>query len=173
MWHRTLIALLLGLTLGATDAVACSCIRMGDGLEAVKETDAVFRARAVTSVVVLVNEDGTIAYKDGRQDQTGYVQRLVALRIEEVFKGTVAPLIVLVTGSGDGDCGYIFEDGKEYLVFATVSSEKRLTTLARSTPVLTTSSCTFTQPVEDATELLASLGKKFPSKQPVWMAWPE
>jgi hypothetical protein len=169
--YRSLIVLLLGLSLGVTDAVACSCIQTMSALEAAEHTGIVFRARAITTVMVLINEDGTILYKNERESPTGYIQRFVALRVEEIFKGAVAPLTVLVTGSGAGDCGYAFEDGKEYLVFAEISSEKRLKTLAQSNRVLTTSICSFTQPTEGQTDLLAALGKKYPSKQPLWMVW--
>jgi hypothetical protein len=170
---RILLVLFFVIAPGVTDAVACSCIQVGDALAAVPETDAVFRARALTSMMVLVNDDGTIVYKTGRQSPTGFVRRLVVLRIEELFKGAVAPLIVLVTGSGGGDCGYVFEDGKEYLVFAEMTSDKRMKTVVSSSEVLTTSICTFTQPAAGATALLDALRKKFPPKEPAWVSWPE
>jgi len=175
MTQRKLIGLLFALMLVASNALACSCIHIvgADPVAAARGTDAVFRARAVATVAVLTNDDGTIVYKDGRETQSGFVQRLVALRVEEVFKGDVAPLTILITGSGAGDCGYGFEDGKEYVIFATLSSEKGLVKLARSTQVLTTSSCTFTQPAEPAAELLTALRTKFPPKQPFWVSWPQ
>jgi hypothetical protein len=175
MRDRRLTGLVLGLALVAGNALACSCIQVGnaDPVATVRKTDAVFRARAVTTAMVLTNDDGAILRKSERETPTGFVQRLVALRVEELFEGDVAPLIILVTGSGAGDCGYVFEDGKEYVVFATLSSERRLARLARSAQVLTTSICTFTQPAEGATELLASLRAKFPPRQPVWVSWPK
>ena len=175
MTHRTLIGLLFGVMLGASNALACSCIQVGkaDPMAAVGGTDAVFRARAVTTAMVLTNDDGAILRKGGQKTPTGFVQRLVALRVEELFKGDVAPLTILITGSGAGDCGYAFKEGKEYLVFATLSSEKQFTKLARSAKVLTTSICTFTQATEGATELLTSLRTKYPPRQPVWVSWPE
>lgn len=174
MTLRKPITIVLGLMLGASSAFACSCIQLGnaDPVAAVTGTDAVFRARVITTAMVLTNDDGAILRKGERETPTGFVQRLVALRVEELFKGEVAPLMILITGSGAGDCGYAFEDGKEYLVFATQSSEKRYARLARSTPVLTTSICSYTRPAESAAELLLSLRTKFPPKQPVWIAWP-
>jgi hypothetical protein len=141
MTLRMPIIVIFGLMLSVRSALACSCIRIGnaDPVAAVAGTDAVFLARAVTTAMVLTNDDGAILRKNERETPAGSVQRLVALRVEELFKGEVAPLTILITGSGAGDCGYAFEDGKEYLVFATLSSEKRLARLARSAPVLTTS----------------------------------
>jgi hypothetical protein len=175
MAHRKPIFLVCVLMLAASNALACSCIQVGeaDPVAAVRGADAVFRARAVTTAMVLTNDDGAILRKNERETPTGFVQRLVALRVEELFKGDVAPLTILITGSGAGDCGYAFEDGKEYLVFAILSSEKRFARLAQSARVLTTSICTFTQPAERATELLSSLRTAFPPKQPVWVSWPE
>lgn len=175
MTHRRLLGVLFLLAVGANDASACSCIQIGnaDPVGAVAGTDAVFRARVVTTAAVLTNDDGAVLRSGQRETPTGYVQQLVALRVEELFKGEVAPLTILITGSGSGDCGYSFEEGKEYLVFASFSSEKRLIRLARSAPVLTTSICTFTRPAEGAADLLISLRTKFPPKQPVWVTWPE
>lgn len=174
MTYRALGVLFL-LFLSATDALACSCLQIenADPVAAVAGTDAVFRARVLETVAVLTNDDGAILHSGQRETPTGYVQQLIALRVEELFKGEVAPLTILITGSGAGDCGYTFEEGKEYLVFASLSSEKRLTRLARSSPVLTTSICTFTRPAESASELLVSLRTKFPPKYPVWLAWPK
>jgi hypothetical protein len=169
-----LIMIVFGLVLGASSAVACSCVRLGDDdpVAAVAGTDAVFRARVVTTAMVLTNDAGAILRTDGQGTPTGFVQRLVVLRVEEMFKGEVAPLTILITGSGAGDCGYVFEEGKEYLVFATLSSDKRLVKLARSAPVLTTSICTETRRTESATELLPALRTKFPPRQPIWVSWP-
>ena len=175
MTNRYLAGVFLALVLSATSSFACSCIQIGDGDEiaSVNATDAVFRARVISAAMVLTNDDGAVLRHGERETPTGYVQRLVALRVEEIFKGDVAPLTILVTGSGGGDCGYAFEEGKEYLVFATLSSDRRFTRLSRSTPVLTTSICTFTKPVESAAALLKSLRTKFPSKEPVWVSWPK
>ena len=169
---RPPICVLLGSLLWVSDATACSCIRIegADPVAAVTDTDAVFRARVVATAVVLTNDDGTIVEKSEGHGQAALVQRLVAFRIEELFKGEVAPLTILVTGGG---CGYEFENGKEYVVFATWTSEKRVTTLARSAPVLTTSICSFTQLADDATALLKSLREKFPPRKAFWLSWPE
>jgi hypothetical protein len=175
MTTRTSIALLLGLTLAAGNVLACSCVQVGnaDPAGAVGGTDAVFRARAVATAMVLTNDDGAILREGDRETPTGFVQRLVVLRVEELFKGDVAPLTILITGSGAGDCGYAFEDGKEYLIFATWRSEKRLTRLAGSAKALTTSICSFTQATGSGAEILESIRSKFPPRRPVWVSWLE
>jgi hypothetical protein len=170
-----LTVLLFSLLLNAGSALACSCIQVGkpDPIADVSGTDVVFRGRAIATAMVLTNSDGAVIRKNRQETPTGFVQRFVVFRVEELFKGEIAPLTILVTGSGGGDCGYAFEDGKEYLVFGTLSSEKRFTKLARSGSVLTTSICTFTQATAGATELLTSLRAKFPPKEPVFVSWPE
>lgn len=44
--------------------------------------------------------------------------RRVQLKVEEPFKGVAARNVVLYTGWGGGDCGYMFGRGARYLVYA-------------------------------------------------------
>lgn len=174
MTYRNPIICLIVATLAlvATDAAACSCIEATDPVAAASEKDAVFRGRVLASVMVLINEDGSVVYKDGLQTPHGHAQRVVVFRVDEIFKGSVPPLTTLVTGSGGGDCGYPFENETDYVVFANVATEERAGAVVESSCVLTTSICSSTQPAKAADKLRASLAKKFGSRQPVWIASP-
>ena len=44
--------------------------------------------------------------------------KLVSFSVTETFKGSSVRRVDLVTGMGGGDCGYFFEPGKEYVVYA-------------------------------------------------------
>jgi len=44
--------------------------------------------------------------------------RLATFRVHTVWKGPKASRLYVATGGGDGDCGYHFIAGIEYLVFA-------------------------------------------------------
>jgi hypothetical protein len=46
------------------------------------------------------------------------LRRRVRLKVEESFKGVATRKAVLYTGWGGGDCGYEFERGARYLVYA-------------------------------------------------------
>ena len=57
-----------------------------------------------------------------RADRPGhefnYPQRVFTFRVEEPFRGVDAVEVKVVTGIGGGDCGYNFQIGERYLVYA-------------------------------------------------------
>lgn len=69
--------------------------------------------------------------------------RRVRLRVVEPFRGAPAAgsEIVVLTGSGGGDCGYPFKEGQEYLVYGRRSEESG---------ELTTGICSRTRPAAQA-----------------------
>ena len=70
--------------------------------------------------------------------------RVVRLRVGEVLSGVDAGQkeIEIATGSGGGDCGYEFQTGVEYVVYAYKNAEGRLET----------NSCSRTRPLSEANE---------------------
>jgi hypothetical protein len=164
-------AILVALLCLALDAMGCSCIQTSDSF-VVSELDVIVRARILSASLVMTNDDGSAAYSvtgDTTQHE-GSIQRIVVLKVDEVFQGDVAPITVLVTGLGAGDCGYVFEEGHEYLIFATPASKHQQKTLAGATNALTTSICSDTRPTEKASDWLTFLLKRSPSKRPLWVS---
>lgn len=53
---------------------------------------------------------------------------LVSIRVRSIWKGVKGKEIVVVTGKGKGDCGYPFQVGKNYLVYAYKTSNRQLAT---------------------------------------------
>jgi hypothetical protein len=121
---------LLAALLAADAALACTCARTPPPQEAKNFMDAVF-----LGTVLDVARD-----VDGRQ-------AVVRLKVEKVWKGAKCAEATVVTGVGGGDCGYAFEAGKRYLVYASSDEGK-----------LRTSLCTRTRPAAQAEEDLAALG---------------
>lgn len=79
---------------------------------------------------------------------------VVKFRVESVWRGKLAKEVSLTTGRGNGDCGYRFEVGQSYLVYAYGSDETDLAT----------NICQRTAAISDATVDLKLLGKgKVPS----------
>jgi hypothetical protein len=72
----------------------------------------------------------------------------VTFAVDRAWKGEVRHSLVLVTGAGSGDCGFPFEEGKVYLVFARHDDEGALATLA----------CSRTAPVTEAIDDIRNLG---------------
>ena len=54
--------------------------------------------------------------------------RVVTIRMLRVYRGEVASNVTVLTGIGGGDCGFDFETGKQYLVYASRIDAKTLST---------------------------------------------
>jgi hypothetical protein len=88
---------------------ACDCVNAGPPCKAFKATPNVFTGR--------VTKISTIHVKLQSGDE--YPQDLVLLQIERNYRGQEGKSTVeVVTGEGGGDCGFSFEEGKRYLVYA-------------------------------------------------------
>ena len=99
------------LTLARAEVYACTCAVPDPGLPlkrqvrmALNESRAVFSGR-----VIEVKEDPQAA------------SVVVRLRVERFWKGSPPGEVSVVTGLGGGDCGYRFEVGQSYLVYAHAS----------------------------------------------------
>ena len=65
----------------------------------------------------------------------------VKFKVENSWKGNITQEVSITTGLGSGDCGYSFEVGKSYLVYAYGSNENSLqTNICQRTGSLTDSS---------------------------------
>jgi hypothetical protein len=102
-------------------ANACLCGEPPPPIEAYKSAAAVFIGTVVS---------GRLEGDSGRRYE---------FRVEESLKGKLTDNLEIFTGRGGGDCGYNFEIGKKYLVYAGSSQEK-----------LGTSICTRTKPYDFA-----------------------
>ncbi|MBA3711095.1 MAG: hypothetical protein H0W76_01440 [Pyrinomonadaceae bacterium] len=78
-----------------------------------------------------------------------YFYVVVRLRIERSWKNVRADEVLIVTGRGGGDCGYRFEVGESYLVYAYGSGGGRLET----------NICQRARKLADAGEDIKMLGK--------------
>lgn len=100
------------------DAVACGCELPIPKLslkqqvnKAQKKSAAVFTGRVLEIT---------------KQPQNFYVT--VKLLVEDSWKGNLPQEVTITTGLGNGDCGYKFEVGESYLVFANGANENKLST---------------------------------------------
>ena len=110
-------------------ALACMCPPPPPAKEAAKSSDRVFLGK-VTSIRDHTTSDFTIWIKDRIADlgaalgkdwrisPEDYFYREVTLRVVENFKGAPVNELLITTGSGGGDCGFPFDVGQSYLVFA-------------------------------------------------------
>lgn len=85
----------------------CSCVRPGDVPRSLESAEAVFTGRVVAM------RDTIMGSAHG-----SWTQRVVTLRVDRAWKGAESGIVVVLTGSGGGDCGFPFERGESYLVYA-------------------------------------------------------
>jgi hypothetical protein len=72
-------------------------------------------AEAVFSGTVVAVRDTMI----GTSAEYGpFPRRKVTLRVDRAWKGVESKTVVVLTGQGGGDCGFPFERGESYLVYA-------------------------------------------------------
>ena len=135
------------LTIAAPSNVyACSCIEPLTVEEQLSQSKAVFTGR-----VLKVKENTNL---------NGYRTTSALFEIDQIWKGGSESQIIIHTGSGGGDCGYHFEEGKEYLVYASLS------TMYGDKEQLETISCDRTNILAQAQADLAVLGEgKVPTEQ--------
>lgn len=120
----------------AAPAHACTCAPPGPPAAELAAADAVFSGRVI-SVEATRQEDR-------------FPRLTVRFALAEVWKGLPEGEVATVTTAGDSAaCGYHFEPGEEYLVYAQEGDPGSLST----------GLCTRTSPLDDADEDLAALGE--------------
>lgn len=133
------VALLACLWTSEARLRACSCVGPIPACQATWQAHAVFVAR----VLAVVDEP-----RPEKPDPSVFrYYRRVSLDVTEVFRGEVTKSSALYTGQGGGDCGYAFEVGESYLIYAH----------RPPTGELTTGICSRTRTITDAADDLAYL----------------
>jgi MYXO-CTERM domain-containing protein len=116
----------------AGDALACKCAPPPPVATALEESTAVFAGK-VTSV-------------SRQEDPTAAV--VVKIKVSQAWKGASGDTIEVRTRSSSAACGIGFEEGAEWLVYASTNEG-----------ALSAISCSRTKPLGEAAEDLAALGK--------------
>ncbi|WP_102029070.1 hypothetical protein [Salirhabdus sp. Marseille-P4669] len=118
---------------------ACSCVPPGAPVEEMKESSAVFLGK----VTEIANKDrGSLTFPPDIE------QVAVQFEVEKSWKGLNQKEVVVYTASNSASCGFEFEVGREYLVYASEGEGN-----------LQTSYCTRTAQLEMADEDIAELGE--------------
>ena len=139
-FRMSLLLAALAWVLVPLSAAACDCGYAGAPCKAFEKTPTVFVGRVV--------KISTIDLKTASGDD--YKDRLVSFEVERSYRGLTTKTAVVLSG-WNSDCGYRFQEGVRYLVYAYPHSP---------TAKLTTSICTRTRPLSEASEDLEYLEKK-------------
>lgn len=136
---RLLLLLCLALAGIAREADACSCVAGIPLCETFWKTPVVFAGEVLQ--ITLDPASRNPQYPAGR---------LVRFRVDRAWRGGVSDRVVIHTGAGGRDCGYDFERGVKYLVYAHQRDGR-----------LSTGICSRTRPIREATEDLEYLETAF------------
>ena len=118
-------------------ACACSCAPPGPPLEELARSTAVFTGKVV-GLAKPLGGFGPISSADPIK---------VTFQVYTVWKGSVSQTTTITTSRSGASCGYTFEKGSEYIVYADGLNDS-----------LTVSLCSRTQPLPAAEDDLAALG---------------
>ncbi len=136
-------------------AIACSCVRTPSPCASFKDTPVVF-----VGLVTSIEEDTVDVVRFGEK-QTFRTGLLAHFTVEESLKGIDVKTVDVATGGGSADCGYPFEKGRRYLVYAYRSDGDALSSSISRTVIggrsgkaaaLSANICSRTRRIEDATD---------------------
>lgn len=96
-----------GIVAGPTAASACSCAEPPGVEEELERSDAVFSGKAIE-----VDEKPALFSAS---------TRTIIFQVGQIWKGIEQSQVEITTGQGGGDCGFKFNMGQEYLVYAVKS----------------------------------------------------
>jgi len=155
-YKSLLVAFVLLAPIGAH---ACRCLPQGTVEQEIKVSSKVFLGRVTSieggtpeignSVVDMILDWLSKFYGERTPSTDRYIPyKRVTFSVLETFKGAPTKEVQLATGIGGGDCGYSFDLGQEYVVYAYGEPSK-----------LTANICSLTGPASDPTSGLKALRK--------------
>jgi hypothetical protein len=154
-----LLLVFVALSCWATLAGACSCIGISAS-HAFEHSDFVFTGRVISRegapATPVVGADGDTTWWHSSADMVRY--RMVAT---EGWKGEPSDTITIYSEVSEISCGFEFQVGQSYLVYAYVMTEDwwvRGWPVGATFPVLSTNLCSRTRELDRAAEDLAWLG---------------
>ena len=103
------------LLFGTASVYACSCMAPKPSCQAVWEADAVFIGTVLST-------------HDDSKSAVGFDSRLIKLAVEESFRGVASNVVEIYTSQTGAGCGFLFQTGQQYLVYAYKGETGRLST---------------------------------------------
>ena len=135
---------LLGLTLVARSATGCACAGP-TGAKTMREVAAWYsdgpNANNIIFEGAVEKQEALVGPVETSRETTSTGtsdhHRIVSLRVLHSYRGEAAGIVKVLTGSGEGDCGFDFETGSQYLVYADrVDDETLVTSICTGTSLL-------------------------------------
>jgi hypothetical protein len=130
--YKNIILTLIPTLIWTLNSIACSCEGEGTVSGSVKYSDVVFSGQVISrnlttnydSLGVVVTGDTSKMYFNWREFPTAVVK----LKVDKMFKGRlVSDTITILTPPNGATCGYYFQVGQKYIVYATMFDELLIT----------------------------------------------
>jgi hypothetical protein len=145
----SIAAAVLVTLLSASAAFSCDCSSSRPPCQSFGNTAAVF----VGTPIEVKQTTGKLL----ANNEPEYPQKIFSFRVDESFRGVNAAQIEVRTGMEDGDCGYRFNLGERYLVYANFNPANGF---------YDTSICTRTRPLSEAAEDLDYIRGGLKNREP-------
>src|SRR5271163_1204391 len=136
MMHRSFLATALLLFFIPSGLWACTCSKEPPGKCPGLQSDDVVFVGTVTEVAAVAPDattaEAAAAAANTNEANPGAAPQTVApitryhFHIDEKFAGPDSPDIDVFSGGDDADCGYVFKQGQQYIVFTQQETEGRL-----------------------------------------------
>lgn len=148
--NKLAVMIILQLIFFTGELIACSCMGSESVKEAFKRSQVVFYGTVVSCEPFELKRQPL-----GEGFIEIYNHYEVAFEVTEWFKGTPTEIQLIYTGTGGGDCGFNFQTGQQYIVYA--SQEGVYMELGQSK--METNICDRTNHLKESQEDLALLRK--------------
>jgi hypothetical protein len=113
------IFIVLFAILHTSNCLACTCIGKSKIKHEIRASDLVFSGTVISKEIVVVPEEGV-----DKLFWFHYAKYTIA--VDTKYKGAAQDTIVINTGIGKGSCGFKFEIGERYIIYANYTTEYSL-----------------------------------------------
>jgi len=120
---RNLSFVLAILSFWASPALSCICAPKPSVRRSLSESNAVFIGRVIARHSAWIESASGL----GSSDYS------FTFEVERLYKGALSSEVTVLTGRGYGDCGYHFQVGEKYLVYAYGDKELKTNICTRTT----------------------------------------
>lgn len=117
---RWIAVLVLGLGIAGSEAFACTCsgVRGRTAWETAEKEDQISAAIFEGSLERVAVQWKILTARPGEMVRADTAQLLITFRVKRAYKGNLGATVEVSTGLGGGDCGAVYQQGLDYLVYA-------------------------------------------------------
>ena len=112
---KTLKYIIISFLLSFTSSFACTCTEKPSLRKEIKSSDIILSG-TVISKKLITEQVPNLKFVNREMEYT--------ILVEAIYKGKVtSDTIKVITGIGNGDCGYIFKENEKYFIYANYTNQ--------------------------------------------------